>query len=118
MKNLITILFIAVLAITFTSCSKKETPKPEPVITWISGKWVRVEETQSAFSHYIQLNFETETAGHYVDDSNASNSFTYSLSTMIYKDGSGNEWKINKISDTKISIGTPNVTVLTYYNKQ
>lgn len=118
MKRFKICLFILALSIALISCSKKQDPKPEPVITWISGKWVRVEATGSAFSHYIQLNFDTETTGSYLDDSNTSNRFAYSLSTMVYTDGSANKWQINKISDTELSIGTPGLTILTYYKKQ
>jgi hypothetical protein len=118
MKNLKKIFLLALLVISFTSCSKKEDPKPQPVKTWIMGKWVRQAKTASSFSSNLELNFDSEPNGTYVSESGSSWKFTYSLKTMIYTGDTGNQWQINKISDTQISIGTPNVTVLTYYNKQ
>lgn len=115
MKNLIAILFVAIL---FSSCSKKEDPKPEPVKTWIMGKWVRVAQTGSTFSDYKELYFDTHISGRCIDNDNLVGNFQYSLTTMQYTGSTGNKWQINKITDTQLSIGTPGATILTYYNKK
>lgn len=111
MKKIIILLLLPLFLIV--GCKKEDSNRVAQ--TWVTGKWLLVNKTGSPFSNNVELNFGTEPDGTYVDINGNTWKFTYSLTTMIFRDVTNNGWKINKISDTELSIGA---TAATRYKKQ
>lgn len=111
MKKLIMLLCLPLFMMV--GCKKEESSRIGQ--SWITGKWLLVNKTGSSFSNNVELNFDEEPDGTYVDINGNTWKFTYSLTTMIFRDVQNNSWKINKISENEISFGA---TTATRYKKQ
>lgn len=114
MKKLL--LLSTLIFLMFTGCKKEEESRIAQ--TWIVGKWLLVAANTSPVSNNVELNFDSEPNGTYVDINGNTWPFIYSLTTMYFTDVQGNKLTMKKISDEEITIAPSTSTVLTHYKKQ